>query len=281
MTDRTRESLKRYFREGALPTADHFADLIDSMLNMSDEGFRKSVEQGFEVYAPQGHDVLLSFFRDKTPETPAWQIGLGGDSDQLLFAGQRPPELDTARPAGADEPPPVLSLDQAGRVGIGTRTPQFELDVAGTLRSSGRRGMDPPELREKLLADGQWHDVTGNLHGCQAFEIMAGAGYQRQGRFGLLHAVAINTYNPTLGLLNFFNRRRGIRVTHGYYSRRCDRLQLRWTGTSGRNANYRLQVRTGCDFGPDVLILLHLTRLWFDPHMEQGQPVSHEPSAQR
>jgi len=280
MTNRTRESLKRYFRDGALPTEDHFADLIDSMLNMSDEGFRKSVEQGFEVYAPQGHDTLLSFFRDKAPETPAWQIGLGGDRDQLLFNGLNPSPLKTTQDPSGEDVAPVLSLEAAGRVGIGTRAPQSELDVVGAVRSTGRRGVDVAGPSGKLLADGQWHDVTGDLQGCQAFEVMAGAGLQGTGRFGLLHAVAINAYNPTLGLLNFLNRRRGIRMTNGYYSRRCDRLQLRWFGSSGRNAAYRLQVRTGCNFGPGVGILLHLTQLWFDPHMEQGQPARHEPRIQ-
>jgi hypothetical protein len=42
MTTRNRDTLKQFFQEGRLPTSDHFGDLIDSMLNMSDEGFRKT-----------------------------------------------------------------------------------------------------------------------------------------------------------------------------------------------------------------------------------------------
>lgn len=271
MTSRSRESLKRYFREGALPNEDHFADLIDSMLNMSDEGFRKTVEHGFEVYSPQGHDALLSFFRDQEPESPAWRLELGGAQDPLLVRSRQQVGQQALLNEGQHAPPALLCLDQAGRIGIGTEAPQATLDVAGVLSSQGRRGAYRREVDSPLLANGEWQDLTDALEGCQAFEIMAGAGHRGQGRFGLLHATALNTYNPTLGLLNLFNRKRGIRCTHGFYSRRCDRLQLRWQGSSGRNASYKLQIRTGCDFGSGVRIQAQLTQLWFDPHMSESQ----------
>ncbi len=282
MTSRNRESLKRYFREGALPDEDHFADLIDSMLNMSDEGFRKTVEHGFEVYSPLGHDALISFFRDQDPERPAWRIELGGARDALLVQGRAAPEdadevangsrADGADGAASTQAPALLCLEQDRRVGIGTERPQTMLDVAGTVRSRGRQGAFTREHSVPLRADGTWQDLTDDLDGCQMFEIVAGAGLRGKGRFGLIHAIAANTYNPTLGLFNFLNRKRGIRCTHGYYSRRCDRLQLRWIGTSGRNASYRLQIRTGCDFGPDAMIQAQLTQLWSDAHMSGGQP---------
>lgn len=277
MTSRSRESLKRYFRDGALPNEDHFADLIDSMLNMSDEGFRKTVEHGFEVYSPQGHDALVSFFREQEPETPAWYFELGGARDALLVHGRTPPSDagQPGAPSGANASsvaPALLCLDQERRIGIGTESPRVALDVAGVVRSSGRQGAYARAVEVPLLANGKWQDLTDALEGCQAFEVVAGAGHRGEGRFGLMHAIAVNTYNPTLGLLNLFNRKRGIRATHGYYSRRCDRLLLRWDGTSGRNASYRLQIRTGCDFGAGVRIQAQLTQLWFDPHMSEGQP---------
>lgn len=286
MTSRNRESLKRYFREGALPDEDHFADLIDSMLNMSDEGFRKTVEHGFEVYASLGHDALISFFRDQDPERPAWRIELGGARDALLVQGRAAlQDADeagngkagdgTAHGVGATagvQAPALLCLEQDRRIGIGTERPQTMLDVAGTVRSRGRQGAFTREQAVPLRADGTWQDLTDDLDGCQMFEIVAGAGLRGKGRYGLMHAIAANTYNPTLGLLNFLNQKRGIRCTHGYYSRRCDRLQLRWIGTSGRNASYRLQIRTGCDFGPGVMIQAQLTELWADTHMSGGQP---------
>lgn len=263
MTVRDRQSLKRFFRAGALPAEEQFADLIDSMLNMTDEGFRKSVEQGYEISAAAGYDVLLSFFRDQDPEAPLWDVGFSGAEGQLQFRARR---------HGEDRPAPVYCLDPAGRAGVNTASPQATLDVEGEIRSRGRVGSYPPPSDATLLADGQWHDLTGDLEGCQAFEVVAGAGRRGSGRFALLHAVALNTYNPRFRVLDLLRSKRGIRSTHAFFARRCDRLQLRWSGSSGRDACYRLQIRSGCDYGRGASIQAHLTQLWFDRHMEREQP---------
>ncbi|HUB90420.1 MAG TPA: hypothetical protein VMA74_11910 [Dyella sp.] len=267
MTIRNRESLRSYFSDGALPTQEHFADLIDSMLNMSDEGFRKSVERGFEVSAAAGYEALLSFFRDEDPDSPLWSILFGGAQGQLLIRGHHDGEQDSQ----ADTATPLWCLDPAGRIGIRTTRPEATLDIDGVLRSKGRRGSYARSTATPLLANGEWQDLTDDLEGCQAFEVTAGAGHQGKGRFALMHAVALNTYNPTLGILDFLNRKRGIRGTDAFYARRCDRLQLRWRGSSGRNAAYRLQIRTGCHYGSGIAIKAHVTQLWFDPHMDEGQ----------
>lgn len=269
MTSRNRETLKNYFREGQLPTEDHFADLIDSMLNMSDEGFRKSVEHGEEISAPIGYDALISFFRDQDPQSPLWSMGFTSGSNQLVF--RNGPMVREASSGQENQEAPLLCLDAHQGLGILNAEPKAELDVAGTLRCHGRQGSKPLPPGAAIAADGAWHDITGDLHGCQAFEVVAGTGHRGTGRYGLLHAIALNTYNPTLGILDFLNRKRGIRCTHAYYSRRCDRLQLRWSGTSGRDATYRLQIRTGCDFGEGSTLRVQLTQLWSDPHME-GDP---------
>ncbi|MBE1160676.1 hypothetical protein [Dyella acidiphila] len=268
MTIRNRESLRSYFSDGALPTQEHFADLIDSMLNMSDEGFRKSVERGFEISAAAGYEALLSFFRDQDPDLPLWSVLFGGAQGQLLIRANGEPPAD----GETDTRPPLLCLDPSGRIGIRNASPAAALDIDGMLRSKGRSGSYARAHAVPLLANGQWQDLTDDLDGCQAFEVTAGAGHQGKGSFALVHAVALNTYNPTLGILNFLNRKRGIRSTDAFYARRCDRLQLRWQGSSGRNASYRLQIRSGCDYGSGIAINAHVTQLWFDPHMQKGQP---------
>lgn len=258
MTSRNRETLKNYFRDGQLPTQDHFHDLIDSMLNMADEGFRKTVAHGEQIYAPVGHDALLSFYRDQMPEQVLWQAGLHAQRDQLLIHS---PGL------GKD---PLLSLDRQQRVGIGNASPADKLDVSGHVAAHGRRGNHP--LPGPVLANGKWQDLTGDLEGCQGFEIVAGAGQPGSGHFSLMHAVALSTYNPGRGLLSRFRRQRGIRTTQAWWGRRCDRLQLRWFGSEGRQASYRLQIRTACNFGDALRIQVHLSQLWFDPHMAACQP---------
>ncbi|WP_457333534.1 hypothetical protein [Rhizobacter sp. P5_C2] len=259
MTVRNRDTLRSFFGAGMLPTQDHFGDLVDSMLNMSDEGFRKSAENGVEVSTPAGYDALVSFFREQNQRTALWSIAYGGEQDQLAF---RPGAVTGRR--GQAAAPPVLSLDPRGRVGIGTTEPRQALEVAGVIASEGRIGRYAAPSLPPPVADGEWHDLTGPLEACQAFEVVAGAGRVGGGRFALMHATALNAYNPRPGWLDLIGLRRRIHAQHMWYGRRCDQIQLRWTGSSGRQASYRLQVRTRCDYGGDVPIRASLTRLWFD-----------------
>ena len=263
MTCRNRETLKNYFSEGQLPTQEHFADLIDSMLNMADEGFRKTVANGEEIYAPVGHDALLSFYRDQMPDQALWRTALHAQRDQLLIHS---PQRAQA---------PLLSLDLEQRVGIGTADPAEKLDVQGNVASHGRRGSLP--LPGPVYADGTWQDLTPELQGCQGFELVAGAGRPGSGHFSLMHAIALSTYNPGGGLLGWFKRQRGIRTTQAWWGRRCDRLQLRWFGSEGRKAAYKLQIRSACNFGDELRIQVHLSQLWFDPHMQASQPKGAQP----
>jgi hypothetical protein len=256
MTIRNRETLRNYFGDGKLPTRYHFGDLIDSMLNMSDEGFRKSAENGVEISTPIGHDALMSFYRDQRPKSALWSVSYGGGQDMLHV---QPGSATAARGRT-----PVLALDAKARVGVNTGTPKHALDVAGVVASTGRRGTYQPTRVVPILANGDWQDITDTLSGCQAFEVMAGAGHPGAGRFALMHAIALNTYNPTAGWLDFFSRKKRITPHHAYYGRRCDKLQLRWEGTNGKNAAYRLRIKTGCHYGEGVLIKVFITRLWFD-----------------
>lgn len=282
MTSRNRETLRNYFGNGKLPTDKHFSDLIDSMLNMTDEGFRKSPQNGFEIATPAGYDTLIGFFRDRSPNTRKSSIGFGAsgeDREQLLIrVGEdedvkegtaRPPllTLDTRRDEAAAE----ADAPRVQRLGVNCWDPQWTLDVGGPVRAEGRVGGMVPEKADSVIADGKFHDISESLQGCQAFEVMAGVGLPHSGRFALLHAVALNAFNPASNPLrvvwDFFWPRKQIRATHAYYSRRCDQLQLRWLGSSGRDADYRLQIRTRCAYEEPVRIQCQLSRLWFDEKM--------------
>ena len=263
MTSRNRETLKNFFAEGRMPTSDHFRDLIDSTLNMTDEGFRKSPHHGLEISTPVGFDALLSFYRDQDPQSVVWSTSYG-THDQLQF------DFGATAPAAARNTPPVLTLDGAKQaVGINTAEPQHALDVAGVIGAQGRIGRYPLARDANLPANGQWQSLTDELQGCQGFEVVAGVGgRQGGGRYALLHAIALNTYNPDPGWFDLIRRKRPIRATCAYYGRRCDRLQLRWVGDHGRDCRYRLQIRSRCEYGENVFIKAQLTRLWFDEDMQ-------------
>jgi hypothetical protein len=264
MARQDRLTLYEFFRAGDLPTEEHFKDLIDSMLNMTDEGFRKSATHGLEISVPKGSAELVSFFRAETPKSPVWSARFSENRDQLCFrasqTGVDPQKVNTKRSIS------TLCLDQNNRVGVAQDEPIAELDVGGTVRCRSRLGSYEITSPESLIADGKWHLLLGKLSGCQAFEVVVGAGSPGTGRFALTHAIAINTYNPTVGVFDWFNWRRKVRATSAY-SRWFDKIRLRWVGTSGKNAEYGLEVRTGTNFGEKCRLTAHVTSLWFDPHM--------------
>jgi hypothetical protein len=263
--ERNRSTLKQFFSEGALPSAGHFADLIDSTINQIDEGFDKTPADGLKIASLGTHTELVSFYRGVGSEHAIWTVRHDGATDDLLFGSGH--ETSTT---------PVLVLstdDAAGRIGVNTSTPLTALDVAGTVRAEGRIGVTPAGMVAR--ADGKWHDITGDLEGCQAFEVVAGIGKPGTGRYALLHATAMNTFNPS-GFMSWLTGRKRIRTQHAFFRCKCSKLQLRW---SGKGRLYRLQVRSRCTFEGDVWIRYYLTRLWFDPAMS-GSAVPPEASGE-
>lgn len=276
----TRDTLRKFFAAGQMPTQEHFGDLIESMLNMRDEGFRKSPENGMEVSAIADKPALISFYRDRDPAQALWSVRYGGQSNDLQLVGGPAQQSDAAAvlsvlPAQAD---PVAGTEDElrpvggvpPRVGINTASPQQTLDVAGVVASQGRIGSFAAHVARQLPANGEPQTLIDHLTGCHAFEVMAGVGAEGTGRYALLHAIALNTFNP---VVQWWQRllpgakRRGISTTSAHYGRRCDRLALWWEGGHGKGGEYKLCIRTRCDYGPAVVMNCSVTQLWFDRTM--------------
>lgn len=273
----TRETLRKFFAAGELPTQEHFSDLIESTLNLRDEGFCRTPENGLEVVSAPGRDALLSLFSGQDPATPAWALRHGAEGDALQWVAGPARQAEDAAvlsllPRQGPDPtaPGEHAAPRPPRVGINTATPQHALDVAGVVASQGRVGTWGAAGAQRLAADGTPQVLIDRLSGCQGFEIVAGVGVPGTGRYALLHAVALNTFNPVVQWWQRLwpgARRRGIRTTQAHYGRRCDRIDLWWEGGHGKGAEYRLCLRTGCDYGPGVVVRAHVTRLWLDPMM--------------
>lgn len=261
MDDRfNRATLRNFFADGQRPTGKHFGCLIDSMLNMVDEGFSKTPQEGLKIASAVTHRALLSFYRDNQQQR-LWSLGFSEEADRLEFTHDAAAEPAMALDMHQDDDGSVET-----RVGINTGKPQHALHVEGVVCMQGRTGGMP--LPAAPLADGEWHDLTGELAGCHAFELMAGAGREGTGRFAMVQAVAMNAFNPGGSWLDLLSRRKPIRQQHAWYGKRCDRLQLRWFGEAGRYGKYRLQIRTRCSYGEGVPLQVRLTQLWFDPMMQ-------------
>jgi len=249
MAKRNRKTLKNFFGKGALPTQENFADLIDSSLNLVDEGFDKSAEKGLEISSIGNHDGLISFSRNNDWQNPLWSISYDQDLDTLRFNNLKQQSTP-------------LSFDPQGRVGINTSKPAWDLDVQGNISSKGRAGSCQPD--DFVDADGKWHDITGKLNGCHGFEVVAGVGLKKSGKYALIQAIALNTFHPKGWLFNFLGLKRRIKSQQAYYRSKGDKLKLRWHGLED---GYTLQIRTNSSYGQDVQIRIFLTRLWFDEDM--------------
>ncbi|ACE85188.1 type 2 periplasmic-binding domain-containing protein [Cellvibrio japonicus] len=249
-----RSALKNKFKKGRLPAEQDFANLIDSMVNILEEGFDRSANDGLRM-SQTGNGRLLSFYRNIAVDSPQWFLELGSSDNKLHL--------------GTPASPRVLSLhasdgDSGARiaVGINQEDPQATLDVGGTLASNGRRGQFG-EL--PVAADGQWHDITSALTGCEAFEIVAGVGgADADGKYALLHAFALNT----------FNGKNSITPHEAWFGNKCNRIDLRWQSVPELGQfHFKLQMRVQCPYGKDIWVKYHLTRLWFDPLMlDSNQP---------
>jgi len=295
----TRDTLKNYFKDGERPNGQHFAELVEAMLHMDEEGFSKSARDGFKVSAAPGYDALVSFYRDRDPGNAQWVAGFDGQLNGLSFAPGPGIATGTVRraitfradAAASSEAGRAASAAELARATADTpaEVTGVLLDVDGSVLMRGRRGAladfqsstdnkDKALKKQPPLANGNWHAITGDLHGCQGFEVMAGVGLPGKGRYALLHAVALNAYNPRRGWLDRLRAPRGIRVTDAWFGKRCDRLELQWHTPDEKQsrrhdpqAAYQLRIRSSCNYGEDVEavpeIRVYLTRLWFDESM--------------
>lgn len=254
MRKRDRQTLKNYFKRGALPSEEQFSDLIESSLNMLDDGFSRSPANGIEIATHGERDRLVTFFRGTQPTDAKWSLGFRDDQDRLHFL----PRMD-------EEARPALTVAPEGCVGVNRGDPAWALDVNGVVRAEGRIGGQLTE-ETSAPADGEWHDISGPLRGCNALEIMAGVGKKATGKYALMHAFALNTFQPRGIFFNFLNRKNRITYHQAYYLSRRDKLKLEWFSAPD---HYRLRIRTNSDFGEGVRIRYFITRLWFDEDMSE------------
>jgi len=253
MARKDRKTLEAKFKNGSMPSEVAFADLIDSALNLIDDGFEKTVEDGLRIFQ-LGDGKLMSFYQNMATLSSMWFVGIDKATENLSFGNNSNPHILTLRSVGSDDAE-SNDVPKMG-VGINTDNPRFELDVAGTIACFGRVGR-----RGELAvpADGNWHDITEMLTGCQAFEVVAGVGGKdADGKFALMHAFALNAYND----------KSHITYHQAHYGAKCNRLELRWEkGANAENFEYTLQLRVESSYGDKIWVNYHITRLWHDPVM--------------
>lgn len=265
MTKRNRDTLKKRFGDGEMPSAGDFGDLIDSVLNIHDDGIAHTERDGLRLTQIGDDNRVLSLYSAAEEDGTAWAFGLDGRSARL--------SLDAARRGGAHEgTDPDADADGGGfavltllapdggartdgRVGINTRHPRHQLEVEGVVASGGRIGA--PGSRP-APADAEWHTIGGPYQGCTALEVTAGVGRRDSGKYALMHAFALRT----------FDAKGEITYHQAHYGSRRHRLELRWLDDKAVPGDYHLQLRVGCAYGANTRIQYYLTSLWLDPRMD-------------
>ncbi len=244
MAQKTRNSLKDLFKKGKMPQDGDFADLIDSMLNLTDDGMSKTINDGLLLKpVSNSSQKLLSFFKSIEDKSPIWAIKVNKDNGNWgIYNRQQQPALSISQDVNGNS-----------QVGIATDEPQTTLDVRGTVSMTGRIG----NQSHRILADGEWHTVIDNLNGCHAFEIMAGVGKPKTGKYALLHATVLSTFGDS---------HQEIKELQAHYGAGTNKIQLRWQGTT---FDYALEMRTKTNYGDNVHIQYFITQLWFDELMDR------------
>src|ERR1700749_603126 len=82
--NQSRDKLKEYFSNGRIPTEVHYAELINSMVHKTEDGFSKDNDNGLKVYNFKTHKNLLSFYADVNDAEPFFQIGKDDINPQCL-----------------------------------------------------------------------------------------------------------------------------------------------------------------------------------------------------
>ncbi len=231
MAKTNRKTLKEYFGRGKKPDSTQFADLIDSMLNIVDDGFSKSPEKGLLLSPLDDDGAVMEIRRNILGDEPSWVVALGKEEELHIYRG-------------ATEQP-VLTLHKDGRMQLGTEDRTVRLEVNGSIHAHAFTGT---LLQGTVPADGYWHSISEPSYECCSYRVTAACGLKHKGKYGVAHVVAMHC----------FGKHRRIRCRDSWFGTRFNRLQFRWLR---REDTCCLQVRTRSNYGADVYIHYRISSL--------------------
>lgn len=246
MTQVNRIQLKEYFQKGKRPAENDFADLIDSVPNIVDDGNLIRDKNGLHLYPMTPEGKILQIFRTQEdsqsndPSAALWKIVLN-DTDQSLSLTD-------------SENAPLLTLKKDRTLVINGK-----VTVTEGLYSSkwaGTLGRPPGDSSScKVPADGNWHDAPlphAHVPGeNRIYHIVAGCDKGSNGKCALLEATILCGHGG----------QRRIRSTGSWTTWFLNKIRLRWAGSQTAPI---LQIRTRSNYGADKYIHFRITELWND-----------------
>lgn len=219
MAVRNRKDLADFFTNGSRPSQSDFQDLIESSVNILDDGFAKTKEDGLKLAPKDENNRLISFLKKSGDAIPLWTITMNDEEDLIISRGKE----------DHVQHPPSLILRKDGNI---------ELNAQNTTITGTRKGnrVDPDKFAPK--ADGKWHDITEALYGIHVLEVIATCGEENTGQHAVLMAWATQCYGD----------RCRIKSIGSYYNFFGHKIKLRWLR---RGTKCTLQVKTRLSYGKD------------------------------
>lgn len=225
MGTKNRETLKNYFKKGGFATEKQFIDLIESSMNIIDDGISIKPKTGLKINPLGDSSKLISFFKKNSQKEAEFSLDINNLSEGLSFHGEDEKTL--------------LKIKKEGKIGINCKDPNYELEVQGTLGIKNRIGI---YKKGNVPANGKWHSLLKNLDGISAFEIIAVAkGRVKTGHYCVSQAIALSTFGGS-------RSRSKIKSTSAYFGGFRDKITFKW---SGKLHDYSLMARTLRDYGED------------------------------
>ena len=221
---RNRSVLKSYFQKGAIPTEQQFAELIDSVSNIVEDGQVMRTPSGWAFFPGQAGHLDIGLYTEEPlteVDIPAWTLAV------------TPEKKLTVRNAKGEA---VMEASQDKSIVLYGSLKVEEEITATAYRTTGGGGITPSgEGYLTVPADKQWHDlpidVSREGFGCRVYSVYASFREQGTGLCQLTRVTAL--------WLNFMQQRIESPQKHwwGWTGSVCFRWQM-------REKNIYLQIRT-------------------------------------
>lgn len=233
MALKNKETLKNYFKKGGVVGEKHFVDLIDSSMNIIDDGINVNPKDGLRINPTGIYSTLISFFRKKSQKIADFTINTNLNDVEGLSVNN-------------DSQKTLIKIKRDNKIGINTDQPNFELDVNGTIGIKSRVGTFS---KGTVPADGNWHKILENLDGISAFEVIAHAsGSVNSGYYSISHVVALSTYGGSKSRSKIKNYQNSN--WNGFMGNIFNKkiIKFRWNGSLH---DYSLEVKTSGKWNMD------------------------------
>lgn len=178
-----RKTLKTYFQSGKVPTEEQFAELIDSVANVLEDGQVRTKENGWMIYPLKGGTPGLGFYMEKPVDDavpPVWLLSVNAEKELLLKN---------------EKGETVLSVSQDKIFTISDRLKVKDDIMADAFKGSTGITSENTEYLQ-IPADGKWHDlpveatVSEIRPGCRAYRILACYRESWSERYRMTEAIA-------------------------------------------------------------------------------------------